>query len=123
MGRDSDRRWLRPESCRARCCFFFDSGRALSAPLPPRSGGEGSGVGGAEITERSPPTPDPSPPFAARMGGGAPQHPAHLTLNHRESSTPIVEFTAASLILTHHHRAAWPRIWSRAARTALMMFW
>src|SRR5690349_8518819 len=39
-----------------------------SAPLPPRSGGEGSGVGGlsahsisSEFAE-TPPTPDPSPP-------------------------------------------------------------
>ncbi len=45
-------------------------------PLPPRSGGEGSGVGGgAAITEAafpadSPPTPDPSPPRATRVGGG-----------------------------------------------------
>jgi DNA ligase 1 len=45
-------------------------------PLPPRSGGEGSGVGGgAAITEAafpadSPPTPDPSPPRAVRVGGG-----------------------------------------------------
>jgi ATP-dependent helicase Lhr and Lhr-like helicase len=54
-----------------------DSGR--SSPLPPRSGGEGSGVGGdskrtsvrADIeTVRLPPTPDPSSPRAARAGGG-----------------------------------------------------
>jgi ATP-dependent DNA ligase len=48
----------------------------LSAPLPPRSGGEGSGVGGlSAITEAAvpagaPPTPDPSPPRAARVEGG-----------------------------------------------------
>jgi DNA ligase-1 len=46
------------------------------APLPPRSGGEGSGVGGgAAITEAAlaadgPPTPDPSPPRAMRVEGG-----------------------------------------------------
>src|SRR5882757_247318 len=47
-----------------------------SSPLPPRSGGEGSGVGGgkenakaSELSE-APPTPDPSPPRAARVGGG-----------------------------------------------------
>ena len=45
-------------------------------PLPPRSGGEGLGVGGgAAITEAAfpadrPPTPDPSPPCAVRVGGG-----------------------------------------------------
>ena len=45
-------------------------------PLPPRSGGEGSGVGGvAAITEAAfpadrPPTPNPSPPRAMRMEGG-----------------------------------------------------
>ena len=48
--------------------------------LPPRSGGEGrppelawqaeaDGVGGVE-SKLAPPTPDPSPPFAARTGGG-----------------------------------------------------
>src|SRR5580700_9691338 len=51
-----------------------------SSPLPPRSGGEGSGVGGGsanslpEEQAETPPTPDPSPPsgFAAlrRTEGG-----------------------------------------------------
>ena len=47
-----------------------------SSPLPPRSGGEGSGVGGASANSLSaelagtPPTPDPSPPRASRVGGG-----------------------------------------------------
>src|SRR5258708_21938939 len=51
------------------------SGGALS-PLPPRSGGEGFGVGGlsanssANECAETPPTPDPSPPRAARAGGG-----------------------------------------------------
>src|ERR1700729_4281971 len=47
-----------------------------STPLPPHSGGEGSGMGGgsanslrAEQDER-PPTPDPSPPLASLAGGG-----------------------------------------------------
>jgi DNA ligase-1 len=50
--------------------------RTLSAPLPPRSGGEGSGVGGgsaiadAAVPADRPPTPDPSPPRAARVEGG-----------------------------------------------------
>jgi DNA ligase 1 len=43
-------------------------------PLPPRSGGEGSGVGGgAAITEAAFPAdspPNPSPPRAVRVGGG-----------------------------------------------------
>jgi DNA ligase-1 len=50
--------------------------RGVSSPLPPRSGGEGSGVGGvsasttaSEFAELSP-TPDPSPPRAARVEGG-----------------------------------------------------
>jgi len=52
---------------------------ARYAPLPPRSGGEGSGVGGGSASPIShfgtepaeaPPTPDPSPPRAARAGGG-----------------------------------------------------
>src|SRR5260221_2921215 len=47
-----------------------------TTPLPPRSGGEGSGAGGgAAITEAafpadSPPTPNPSPPRAVRVAGG-----------------------------------------------------
>jgi hypothetical protein len=41
----------------------------LSVPLPPRSGGEGSGVGGLLFDAATPPTPDPSPPFATQMGG------------------------------------------------------
>jgi hypothetical protein len=50
--------------------------RLLSSPLPPRSGGEGSGVGGlsagtaASVNAALPPTPDPSPPRALRAGGG-----------------------------------------------------
>jgi DNA ligase 1 len=49
---------------------------AQSAPLPPRSGGEGSGVGGsaasteAAVLADRPPTPDPSPPRALRVEGG-----------------------------------------------------
>src|SRR5580698_4608216 len=55
-----------------------------ASPLPPRSGGEGSGVGGASahslLEKRTnslpeeqadrPPTPDPSPPLATLAGGG-----------------------------------------------------
>ena len=47
-----------------------------SPPLPPHSGGEGSGVGGsaasaeAKFVAEAPPTPDPSPPRAMRAGGG-----------------------------------------------------
>ncbi|MBX9773100.1 MAG: ligase-associated DNA damage response DEXH box helicase [Xanthobacteraceae bacterium] len=47
-----------------------------SVPLPPRSGGEGLGVGGDLLSIAPPPTPDPSPPFAARMGGGGRTEPA-----------------------------------------------
>ncbi|THD56090.1 MAG: hypothetical protein E8A46_04325 [Bradyrhizobium sp.] len=49
---------------------------ARPSPLPPRSGGEGSGVGGsaaiadAAFPADSPPTPDPSPPRAMRVEGG-----------------------------------------------------
>jgi DNA ligase-1 len=49
---------------------------ARSAPLPPRSGGEGLGVGGlsagtaASMIAETPPTPDPSPPRALRVEGG-----------------------------------------------------
>jgi DNA ligase-1 len=52
-----------------------------ASPLPPRSGGEGSGVGGLPansseaLLSEAPPTPDPSPPRAARVGGGEPTAP------------------------------------------------
>ena len=46
------------------------SPRARRIPLPPRSGGEGLEVGGHLNRNAIPPTPDPSPPFAARIGGG-----------------------------------------------------
>ena len=62
-----------------------------SAPLPPRSGGEGSGVGGlsagttASVIAETPPTPDPgsspgqapSPPRALRVEGGERTAPGH----------------------------------------------
>ena len=49
----------------------------LSSPLSPRSGAEGSGVGGLELrraaglkVQKVPPTPDPSPPRKRGVGGG-----------------------------------------------------
>ena len=44
--------------------------RAKRVPLPPRSGGEGLGVGGDLARTSTPPTPDPSPPLASLAGGG-----------------------------------------------------
>src|ERR1700712_5300871 len=56
-----------------------------SIPLPPRSGGEGLGVGGVGGSNRKvPPTPNPSPPFAARMGGG------EKTVHRRNDPTPTL---------------------------------
>jgi len=55
----------------------------LSAPLPPRSGGEGLGVGGLSARDagsgfaEAPPTPDPSPPRAMRVEGGGRIVPGH----------------------------------------------
>ena len=43
-----------------------------SSPLPPRSGGEGSGVGGVGIS-KEPPTPNPSPPLTSFVWGGEEQ--------------------------------------------------
>jgi DNA ligase 1 len=54
-----------------------------SSPLPPRSGGEGLGVGGgatiaaANLRVDRPSTPDPSPPRAARVEGGGRIVPGH----------------------------------------------
>jgi ATP-dependent Lhr-like helicase len=58
---------------------FASSSPVRSSPLPPRSGGEGSGVGGVSARKAGgefaepPPTPDPSPPRAMRVGGGEKQ--------------------------------------------------
>ena len=57
----------------------FGTDRAASEPSPRRSGGEGrrserserAGVGGSLSTEKSAPTPDPSPPLAALAGEGS----------------------------------------------------
>jgi DNA ligase-1 len=38
-------------------------------PLPPRSGGEGLGVGGVRGSKEGPPIPDPSPPLASLLEG------------------------------------------------------
>jgi len=49
----------------------MSAGAASSAaPLPPRSSGDGSGVGGEALNKEAPPTPNPSPPRAVRVGGG-----------------------------------------------------
>ena len=57
------------------------SPRAQRVPLPPRSGGEGLGVGGSSsVSQAAPPTPDPSPPRAARAGGGEISAASHRKL-------------------------------------------
>ncbi|HEY3032341.1 MAG TPA: ATP-dependent DNA ligase [Bradyrhizobium sp.] len=69
-----------------------------TTPLPPRSGGEGSGMGGgAAITEAaspadSPPTPDPSPPRAMRVGGGE-----RTVLGHNKPPPPTLTEVVTTL--------------------------
>jgi DNA ligase-1 len=71
------------------------SSHGRSAPLPPRSGGEGLGVGG--LSTRSPDSalaetpPNPSPPRAPRVGGG------ELTASAATPSLSNVVTTLASL--------------------------
>ena len=61
----------------------FSAAPVRSSPLPPRSGGEGSGAGGsaayseAAVPADRPPTPAPSPP-RARARGGRGEHRARL---------------------------------------------
>src|SRR6476620_2924891 len=97
-------------------------GAQRASPLPPRSGGEGSGVGGVsastaavELTE-APPTPDPSPPRAARVGGGErAERAATPTLTH-------VVTTLASLGKSElpGQLAAWLDALDETARWALL---
>ncbi len=50
---------------------LHEQGSPRALPLPPRSGGEGLGVGGSfPNCAIVPPTPDPSPPLASLAGGG-----------------------------------------------------
>jgi len=75
---------------------------APSAPLPPRSGGEGSGVGGSAASSPAsppaefPPTPDPSPPRAAHVGGGGPTALAART-THSTTNAPSLSHVVTTL--------------------------
>ncbi|HWX08175.1 MAG TPA: ligase-associated DNA damage response DEXH box helicase [Bradyrhizobium sp.] len=75
-----------------------------SSPLPPRSGGEGSGVGGGSANslpeERAdrPPTPDPSPPSALRLGGGEKEERAARTAT--ENATLTAHSSRSTVIST-----------------------
>jgi hypothetical protein len=69
---------------RGECWAVTSQKRIVSGPLPPRSGGEGSGVGGLSTSNvgsefaETPPSPDPeselrsprTPPLASLAGGG-----------------------------------------------------
>ena len=80
------------------------SPRGHSTPLPPRSGGEGSRVGGGSARStvhthtgsvETPPTPDPSPPRAARAGGGE-----KVALSAQENSGATAQASRPSLVST-----------------------
>ena len=67
-----------------------------ASPLPPRSGGEGSGVGGGVRSAEVPP--NPSPPRATRVGGGeqtARGAPTNLSTTNAPTLTHVVTTLAA----------------------------
>ena len=74
-----------------------------SAPLPPRSGGEGSGVGGSAANSsasefaETPPTPDPSPPRATRVEGGEKDPHSGLSEAPQREFAPANYGTAATI--------------------------
>jgi DNA ligase-1 len=87
---------------------------ALSAPLPPRSGGvrgersslSRSGVGGRAASSHShagtepaeaPPTPDPSPPLASLAGGGERSVPSDEHLGHNHPPAPTLTEVVTTL--------------------------
>jgi DNA ligase-1 len=56
--------------------LMWPAQHAERVPLPPRSGGEGLGVGGSSLNSNIvPSTPDPSPPLASLAGGGEQKAP------------------------------------------------
>jgi DNA ligase-1 len=72
-----------------------------TSPLPPRSGGEGSGVGGVSANSCAPvgthsaalpPTPDPSPPRALRVEGGE-----AIVLGHNNPPPPTLSEVVTTL--------------------------
>jgi DNA ligase-1 len=74
---------------------------ALASPLPPRSGGEGSGVGGgaayteAAVPAERPPPPDPSPPLASLAGGG--EQTSRNDLGHNSPPPPTLTEVVTTL--------------------------
>jgi DNA ligase-1 len=74
-----------------------------SSPLPPRSGAEGSGVGGgaayaeAAVAAERPPTPDPSPPRAARAEGGERSVPSRTVAGHNNPPPPTLSEVVTTL--------------------------
>src|SRR5215470_16951046 len=69
--------------------------REASIPPPQGEGGERSEPGGGETSRtelpQAPPTPDPSPPFAARTGGAEPLGPAPQEAEVDPATLPPIE--------------------------------
>ena len=80
--------------------LMWPKASSRASPLPPRSGGEGLGVGGNAASPRShagtepaeaPPTPDPSPPLASLAGGGERSAPSDKHLGHNNPPPTLTE--------------------------------
>ena len=94
----------------------------LAPSLPPRSGGEGGaspkrsegdasggGTASSSITALiKPPTPDPSPPFAARTGGGGPRGHARMLIF--ESDVVVPSFIESCFIVPGFYAAPGRRL-------------
>jgi uncharacterized protein DUF3306 len=98
--------------------------RDASIPPPQGEGGERSEPGGGEASRtdlsKAPPTPDPSPPFAAQTGGGEPNGTAPQAAKVDPTTLPPIESIDAGTDVSAFLR---PGVPADLAQAALRRAW